>query len=227
MDPELQPQPLSIIKESDYEFVFKVVLVGDASVGKSNLLMRFTKNEFSEHSRETIGVHFTSTIVKIGTKNVKAQIWDTAGQERYRSITHAYYRGAVGAIIVYDMTAVSSFASVQTWLKDLRDTCSPSVVILLVGNKSDLKDEKAVPTEDARLFAEKHQLLFMETSALDTTNVDEAFSKLLSQIYNSMTKTASDMRPFTHSLSAVDIEADALPGISSDPTSRRRTCCQK
>eukprot|EP00731_Ephydatia_muelleri_P029653 Em0021g176a len=151
----------------------------------------------------------------------------TAGQERYRSITHAYYRGAVGAIIVYDMTAVSSFASVQTWLKDLRDTCSPSVVILLVGNKSDLKDEKAVPTEDARLFAEKHQLLFMETSALDTTNVDEAFSKLLSQIYNSMTKTASDMRPFTHSLSAVDIEADALPGISSDPTSRRRTCCQK
>lgn len=223
MDSEIQPQPLTATRESDYEFVFKVVLVGDASVGKSNLLARFTKNEFNQHSRETIGVHFTSTIVKIGSKNVKAQIWDTAGQERYRSITHAYYRGAVGAIIVYDMTTVSTFANVQTWLKDLKETCNQNIVILLVGNKCDLKDEKAVPTEDARLFAEKHLLLFMETSALDSTNVDEAFRQLLTEIYNKMTQSAADTKVV--SLSVVNIDADPLQDLSNVSTPPKRTCC--
>ena len=130
-----------------------MVLIGDSGVGKSNLLARFTRNEFSMDSKSTIGVEFATRSLKVDNKTIKAQIWDTAGQERYRAITSAYYRGAVGALLVYDISQHKTHESVERWLKELRDHADSSIVIMLVGNKSDLKHLRAVPTDEAKDFA--------------------------------------------------------------------------
>ncbi|CAD6271571.1 unnamed protein product [Miscanthus lutarioriparius] len=174
--------------EDDYDYLFKVVLIGDSGVGKSNLLSRFTKNEFSLESKSTIGVEFATRSLQVDGKVIKAQIWDTAGQERYRAITSAYYRGAVGALLVYDVTRRATFDNAGRWLRELRDHTDQSIVVMLIGNKSDLRHLVAVSTEDAKEFAEAESMYFMETSALDATNVDNAFSEVLTQIYQIVSK---------------------------------------
>ncbi len=130
-----------------------MVLIGDSGVGKSNLLSRFTRNEFNLDSKSTIGVEFATRSIQIDNKTIKAQIWDTAGQERYRAITSAYYRGAVGALLVYDISKSLSFENVTRWLKELRDHADSNIVIMLVGNKTDQRHLRAVPTEDGKNFA--------------------------------------------------------------------------
>jgi Ras-related protein Rab-11A len=130
-----------------------VVLIGDSGVGKSNLLSRFTRNEFNLDSKSTIGVEFATRSIQVDSKTIKAQIWDTAGQERYRAITSAYYRGAVGALLVYDISKHQTYENVTRWLKELRDHADANIVIMLVGNKSDLRHLRAVPTEEAKAFA--------------------------------------------------------------------------
>uniref|UniRef100_A0A8C7JS95 Ras-related protein Rab-25 n=1 Tax=Oncorhynchus kisutch TaxID=8019 RepID=A0A8C7JS95_ONCKI len=169
--------------DESYNFVFKVVLIGESGVGKSNLLSRFTKNEFNHDSRTTIGVEFSTRTVQLDTFTIKAQIWDTAGLERYRAITSAYYRGAVGAMLVYDITKHLTYESVERWLKELYDHADPHILVMLVGNKSDLETLRTVPTLEAKEFAEKKGLLFMETSALDSTNVEAAFQEVLTGSY--------------------------------------------
>ncbi|XP_034552932.1 ras-related protein Rab-25b [Notolabrus celidotus] len=166
-----------------YNLVFKVVLIGESGVGKSNLLARFTKNEFNHDSRTTIGVEFSSRTVQLGGFTIKAQIWDTAGLERYRAITSAYYRGAVGALLVFDITKHLTYESAERWLKELYEHADPNIVVMLVGNKSDLESERSVPTEEARDFAEKNGLLYLETSALESTNVEAAFNNVLTEIH--------------------------------------------
>ncbi|EJD06273.1 ras-domain-containing protein [Fomitiporia mediterranea MF3/22] len=175
-----------------YDYLFKVVLIGDSGVGKSNLLSRFTRNEFNLDSKSTIGVEFATRTVQVDGKTVKAQIWDTAGQERYRAITSAYYRGAVGALLVYDIAKQSTFDNVQRWLKELRDHADSNIVIMLVGNKSDLKHLRAVLTDVAQSFAEENNLSFMETSALDASNVEAAFQSILTDIYRIVSAKALD-----------------------------------
>ena len=130
-----------------------VVLIGDSGVGKSNLLSRFTRNEFNLESKSTIGVEFATRSIQVDGKTIKAQIWDTAGQERYRAITSAYYRGAVGALLVYDIAKHLTYENVERWLKELRDHADQNIVIMLVGNKSDLRHLRAVPTDEAKTFA--------------------------------------------------------------------------
>lgn len=194
-------------KEEDaYDYLFKVVLIGDSGVGKSNLLSRFTRNEFNLDSKSTIGVEFATKSIKVEAKTVKAQIWDTAGQERYRAITSAYYRGAVGALLVYDISKQVTFENVERWLKELRDHAEPNIVIMLVGNKSDLKHKRAVSTETAMAFAETNNLAFIETSALDATGVDEAFRQILTEIYRLMSRKTLADHPSTNG---------AAPSISS------------
>ncbi|KAH8520033.1 hypothetical protein Peur_038927 [Populus x canadensis] len=172
------------------DYVFKIVLIGDSAVGKSQLLARFARNEFSLDSKATIGVEFQTKTLVIDHKTVKAQIWDTAGQERYRAVTSAYYRGAVGAMLVYDITKRQSFDHVAKWLEELRDHADNNIVIMLIGNKSDLGTLRAVPTEDAKEFAQKENLFFMETSALEATNVESAFLSVLTEIYRVISKKA-------------------------------------
>ncbi|XWS59210.1 hypothetical protein CRYUN_Cryun08bG0101900 [Craigia yunnanensis] len=170
------------------DYVFKVVLIGDSAVGKSQLLARFARNEFSVDSKATIGVEFQTKTLAIDNKIVKAQIWDTAGQERYRAVTSAYYRGAVGAMLVYDMTKRQSFDNMARWLEELRGHADKNIVIMLIGNKCDLGSLRAVPTEDAQEFAQRENLFFMETSALESTNVETAFLTVLSEIYRIISK---------------------------------------
>ncbi|KAF5929409.1 hypothetical protein HPG69_013705 [Diceros bicornis minor] len=146
-------------RDDEYDYLFKVVLIGDSGVGKSNLLSRFTRNEFNLESKSTIGVEFATRSIQVDGKTIKAQIWDTAGQERYRAITSAYYRGAVGALLVYDIAKHLTYENVERWLKELRDHADSNIVIMLVGNKSDLRHLRAVPTDEARAFAEIYRIV--------------------------------------------------------------------
>ena len=168
--------------------MFKVVLVGDSGVGKSCLVSRFAWDQFSLDSKSTIGVEFATKSVMIEGQTVKAQLWDTAGQERYRAITTAYYREAVGAVIVYDITKEDTFKCVEKWVQDVRNNTSREVCIMLVGNKCDLRKERAVTTEMGKLFARNNELSFLEASALDSTNVESAFSSILSEIFHSVSQ---------------------------------------
>ncbi|WMV53328.1 hypothetical protein MTR67_046713 [Solanum verrucosum] len=170
------------------DYVFKVVLIGDSAVGKSQILARFARNEFSLDSKATIGVEFQTRTLVIQRKSVKAQIWDTAGQERYRAVTSAYYRGAVGALLVYDITKRQTFDHIPRWLEELRAHADKNIVIMLIGNKTDLEDQRAVPTEDAKEFAQKEGLFFLETSAMEATNVEDAFLTVLTEIFNIVNK---------------------------------------
>ncbi|KAK8948517.1 Ras-related protein RABA1d [Platanthera zijinensis] len=169
--------------EDDYDYLFKLVLIGDSGVGKSNLLSRFTRNEFNLESKSTIGVEFATKSLNVDGKVIKAQIWDTAGQERYRAITSAYYRGAVGALLVFDVTRRDTFENIERWLRELRQHTDPNIVVMLVGNKSDLRHLVSVSTDDGKALAERESLFFLETSALESTNVEKAFSEVLMQIY--------------------------------------------
>ncbi|XP_022728556.1 ras-related protein Rab11A-like isoform X1 [Durio zibethinus] len=170
------------------DYVFKVVLIGDSAVGKSQILARYARNEFSLDSKATIGVEFQTRTLVIEHKSVKAQIWDTAGQERYRAVTSAYYRGAVGAMLVYDITKRQTFDHIPRWLEELRGHADKNIVIILIGNKSDLENQREVPTEDAKEFAQKEGLFFLETSALEATNVETAFLTVLTEIFNIVNK---------------------------------------
>ncbi|KAF8391207.1 hypothetical protein HHK36_023509 [Tetracentron sinense] len=209
--------------EDDYDYLFKVVLIGDSGVGKSNLLSRFTRNEFSLESKSTIGVEFATRSLNVDGKVIKAQIWDTAGQERYRAITSAYYRGAVGALLVYDVTRHSTFASVERWLKELRDHTDPNIVVMLIGNKSDLRHLVAVSTEDGKSFAERESLYFMETSALEATNVDKAFAEVLTQIYRIVSKKAVETGE-DGAASAVPSKGERI-NIGDDVSALKRVGC--
>jgi len=178
------------MSQEEYDYLFKVVLIGDSGVGKSNLLSRFTRNEFSMETKTTIGVEFATRSIECEGKITKAQIWDTAGQERYRAITSAYYRGAVGAILVYAINSRNSFKNIDQWLSELRENADQNIVIMLVGNKSDLKHLREVPEEEAQEYAQKNSLLYMETSALDGGNVEEAFQQIITTIYHLTSRPA-------------------------------------
>ena len=170
--------------EVDYDYLYKLVLIGDSGVGKSNLLSRFVRNEFNLETKTTIGVEFSTKNVTVqneetGKKVVKAQIWDTAGQERYRALTHSFYRGAVGVLIVFDITSKPSFDHVDLWLNEVRQQAEPNVLVFVIGNKRDLENLRQVDTESAVKYCKDQGLAFMEASALDSTNVDEAFQQLI------------------------------------------------
>ncbi|KAK4406850.1 Ras-related protein RABA2a [Sesamum angolense] len=221
--------------DEEYDYLFKVVLIGDSGVGKSNLLSRFTRNEFCLESKSTIGVEFATRTLQVSIldcfcrylisgpmvldkeplgleitdhesnhrvegRTVKAQIWDTAGQERYRAITSAYYRGALGAVLVYDVTKPITFEN---------------------ENKTDLKHLRAVATEDAQGFAEREGLSFIETSALEATNVEKAFQTILSEIYRVISKKSlSSNEPATTSIK----EGKTLV-VGPQETTTKRACC--
>ncbi|KAL8141270.1 hypothetical protein V2J09_007291 [Rumex salicifolius] len=180
-------------RDEDYDYLFKVVLIGDSGVGKTNLLSRFAKNEFNLESKSTIGVEFATRSINVDDKIVKAQIWDTAGQERYRAITSAYYRGAVGALLVYDITRHVTFENIQRWLKELRDHTESNIVIMLVGNKADLRHLRSVSLDDAKSYADRENMIFIETSALESTNVEKSFSEVLTGIYHVHTRNSLEV----------------------------------
>ncbi|XP_066484041.1 ras-related protein Rab-2B [Tiliqua scincoides] len=166
-----------------YAYLFKYVIIGDTGVGKSCLLLQFTDKRFMAVHDLTIGVEFGSRMITIDNKKVKLQIWDTAGQESFRSITRSYYRGAAGALLVYDITRRETFNHLTSWLEDARNHSNTHMVIILIGNKSDLENRRDVMKEEGEAFAQEHGLIFLETSAKTATNVEEAFLNTAKAIY--------------------------------------------
>jgi small GTP-binding protein len=161
---------------------FKVVLLGESAVGKSSLVLRFVKREFHEFQESTIGAAFLTQTVTIDDTTVKFEIWDTAGQERYHSLAPMYYRGAQAALIVYDITSKDSFVKAQNWVRELQRQANSTIVIALVGNKLDLASKRAVDHNEAKMYADENNLLFMETSAKTAVNVVEVFTAIATKL---------------------------------------------
>jgi len=166
-----------------YAYLFKYIIIGDTGVGKSCLLLQFTDKRFRQMHDLTIGVEFGARMLTIDEKQIKLQIWDTAGQESFRSITRSYYRGATGALLVYDIARRSTFESLSTWLHEARQHAKPDMVIMLIGNKCDVPGRE-VSYEDGEKFAKDNGLMFIETSALNGSNVEESFSRTAKKIYD-------------------------------------------
>merc|ERR1711957_1164387 len=166
----------------EYDYLFKLLLIGDSGVGKSCLLLRFADQTYTESYISTIGVDFKIRTIELDGKTIKLQIWDTAGQERFRTITSSYYRGAHGIIVVYDVTDNETFNNVKQWLHEIDRYACENVNKLLVGNKSDLAAKRVVSTEQGKEFADSLGIAFLETSAKTSTNVEQAFLTMASQI---------------------------------------------
>ena len=169
--------------EDNYEMMFKVVLVGDSFVGKTNIMSKYLKDEFHEDSKATVGVEFGSKQFTIEGHSIKAQIWDTAGQERYKAITSAYYKGAKGAFVVYDITRKTSFESIDRWVNDLTAAADKKITIVVIGNKCDLEDQRQITKEQGEEKSAKLEVAFLETSALSGENLDKAFELMMNEIY--------------------------------------------
>ena len=159
----------------DYDYLFKVLLLGDSDVGKSSLILRYTEETFNSKLVNSIGVDFKMKKKEIDGKIIKVQIWDTAGHERFRSITYSYYRGANAIIIVFDLSDKKSFISITEWLKQIEKHAKENVFKFLVGNKSDLIGERKVTYEEAKQYADEHDLPYIETSAKEGININELF----------------------------------------------------
>lgn len=198
-------------------------------MGKSNLLSRYTRDEFNLESKATIGVEFATRTIDIDGKCIKAQIWDTAGQERYRAITSAYYRGAVGALITYDITNSESYEGVSRWLNELKEHGDSNIVVEMVGNKSDLDHLRAVPTEEAQNFAAENHLLFTEASALNSENVEHSFHQLLKAIYEMVSKHQFDMDDYSGSKSGANAPSgntiSLTPAPGDNKVKKSSNCC--
>jgi Ras-related protein Rab-1A len=165
----------------DYDYIFKIILIGDSGVGKSSLMLRFTDDAYITDHISTIGVDFKIRTMDMDGKHVKIQIWDTAGQERFRTITSSYYRGINAAMIVYDITRRDSFNNVKLWVSEIQKFVSTETPIMLIGNKSDL-DKRVISTAEAQELANAHGLLFIETSTKKATNVTPAFETLCQEL---------------------------------------------
>ena len=163
--------------EITFNYLLKYIIVGDASVGKSNLLLRYTHGVFREEYQLTIGVEFGRSNITINDQIFRIQIWDTAGQENFRSITRAYYKNSACALIVYDITRRASFESISSWIEDCKNSSPKSIMMVLVGNKVDLEEKREITIEEGQELAEKYGLLFFETSAKTGQNVNEVFQK--------------------------------------------------
>ena len=175
--------------EQEYDYLFKLLLIGNSSVGKSSLLFRFVENVWDDSFVPTIGVDFKLKTLEVNGKKIKLQIWDTAGQERFKNITSSYYRGGNGVLVVYDITDRESFENLTSWLIEIEKNANKNVYKLLIGNKCDLEDKRKVSIQEGKDFAESNGMKFIETSAKDNTKVQEAFELLTSDIMkNNMNK---------------------------------------
>ena len=171
---------------NDYEYLFKILLVGNSNVGKSSLFLRFVDEIWKENFVPTIGVDFKIKSIKIDNKIIKLQIWDTAGQERFKSILSSYYKGANGILLLYDITNINSSKSLSNWLIDIEKNSSKNVKKILIGNKCDLNELRKIPINKGKEFADTYNMKFIETSAKNNVNINECFNILGKELINNL-----------------------------------------
>lgn len=198
----------------NYDHLIKLLLIGDSGVGKSCLLLRFSEDSFTPSFITTIGIDFKIRTIEIDGKRIKLQIWDTAGQERFRTITTVYYRGAMGILLVYDVTDQKSFDNVKTWFGNVEQHASEDVNKILIGNKCDYDDKRVVSMEQGQALADSLGIPFVEASAKANINVEEAFLSLARQIMKRMLDSATQ-------------ESSGQAGVSLDGAvgSAKSKCC--
>ncbi|XP_069763879.1 ras-related protein Rab-4B [Narcine bancroftii] len=217
-------ESLACFLHNAIHFLFKFLVIGSAGTGKSCLLHQFIENKFKQDSNHTIGVEFGSKVVNVGGKTVKLQIWDTAGQERFRSVTRSYYRGAAGALLVYDITSRETYNALTNWLTDARTLASPNIVIILCGNKKDLDADREVTFLEASRFAQENELMFLETSALTGENVEEAFLKCARTILNKIESGELDPERMGSGIQYGDASLRQLRQPRSMQTQNKQQC---
>jgi len=200
-------------QKDPYDYLIKLLLIGDSAVGKSSLMMRYTDDTFTPNMIMTVGIDFKIRTIDLDGKKVKLQIWDTAGQERYRVMTNAFYRGAMGIFLVYDVTKEGSFRNIQNWMINLEQHASEGVLKMLIGNKCDIPDQRQIDTAKGQAWANQHGLKFFETSAKTGIGVDDAF----------LTMT----REIKRKLDSEDPDAPPPPVVPLTPLSpaAKRPCC--
>ena len=177
----------------NYDYLLKYIIIGDAAVGKSNLLLRFSQDDFKEEYQLTIGVEFGAKNISLNNKIFRLQIWDTAGQENYRSITRAYYKNSVCSILVYDISNRDSFEHISSWIEDCKAQSPKTVFMVLVGNKSDLTDRRKVSLEEGKELAKNNNMMFFETSAKTGDNVVKIFEESAKVIQNKINEGYYDL----------------------------------
>ena len=208
-----------------YNMIFKIVLIGDTSVGKTNILSKYLTDEFDAKSKATVGVEFGVKNFKIENNIVKVQIWDTAGEERYRSITNAYYKGAKGSLLVYDITNKKSFENVEKWISDLKANADEDISMILLGNKTDLEDKRVVSTEEGKDKAEFYQISFMETSALNGNNIQKAFNELIMDVYKKNHESFEKQAKVEINRDKKTIELDKGEDNDTNEVKEKKWCC--
>ena len=179
-------------EENSYDLLYKIVIIGDTCVGKSNILSRYLNNEFTSNTKSTVGVELGIKFLKIKNTSTKIQIWDTAGQERYQAITSSYFRGSDGCFIVYDITNETSFNNIEKWFDKIHEENDKEIPVIIVGNKCDLENERKVPTDKAKEKAQNLKCAFYETSALKAINIEQIFEELVNTIYDKTGGNKSD-----------------------------------
>ncbi len=205
------------IEKENYKY--KLIVVGDSGVGKTNLIKRFVTDTFGEDTKATVGVEFMYKTYKINNEILRVEIWDTAGQERYKSITMAYYKGAKGALIVYDITSAKTFEDIDKWIADVKEKAGGSLQLMIVGNKTDLESERAVTKDEALEKAKIYESPIMETSALDATNVKKAFEDLIIELYKDQKVKSSEQNAQSPS--------SASEGVKLETSTKKKffKCC--
>ena len=212
----------------NFDYLLKYIIIGDAAVGKSNLLLRYTHGQFKPEYQLTIGVEFGAKNIQINNKIFRIQIWDTAGQENFRSITRAYYKNSVCALVVYDISSRDSFNNVSTWVEDCKNQSPKTIFMALVGNKSDLEDKRAVSYEEGKDFADKNEMMFFETSAKTGVNVDEIFSQTANEIGKKIDQGYYDLDNDTCGIKKGINRSNQEVHLGADQNNRGNSpgCCQ-
>ena len=210
-----------MIDDDSYDLLYKIIIIGDSNVGKSNILSRYTKDQFQGNSKATVGVELGTKFVKVEGVGAKLQIWDTAGQERYRSLTSSYYKGCHGCFIVYDITNEASFESISTWYEQAVKEAGKDISIILVGNKCDLENERKVSKEQGEEKAKTMNASFFETSALSKVNIDDIFNEIVNNIFQ---RTKGQKNDDDDDIEIINENEKAI-NLTPQQTPEKKGCC--